>query len=449
MSRKKISQESMEGLGLNKLARNVGSTLGRQLLSGLLQLITVVIIARVYGAAINGSYALALLLPSMLATFLNLGIGPANVYYLGSSQVAPRTALLTASKFVVLLSVIGLVFGGLLVELKSEVFFPGINTLALWLGLLGFPISLMQGFISSIFQGLQKFKAFNLVLFAQPAITLMLVMSLVVLGNNDLYLLVVAYLVAGVITLLLSYWVLKKYISVTKGELEGGYSKKAIGYGYKAHLSNVMAFVNYKADIFLVNFFLNPASTGVYVIAVQLSERLWMFSQSISTVLLPRLSELSSDKDKRELITPLITRFTLFFTVLISIVFALAARPFISIVFGNEYDGVLAPLLILLPGIVLTSGSRILSNDLAARGKPELNFYAAIIVVFCNIIINIILIPSLGLTGAAIATTTAYSINFIIKVFMYRYFSAVPIQDLIWVKANDLERLRAFVFSKG
>ncbi|PHS70846.1 MAG: hypothetical protein COB22_07760 [Cycloclasticus sp.] len=435
----------MDGLGLNKLARNVGSTLGRQFVSGLLQLVTVVVIARVYGAAINGSYAIALLLPSMLATFLNLGIGPANVYYLGSSQVTSRKAFLTASKFVVLLSVIGLILGGFLVELKAEAFFPGIHPLALWLGLLGFPISLMQGFISSIFQGLQKFKEFNLVLLVQPAIMLVLVVSLVLLENNELYLLVVAYLAAGAITLLLSYWVLKTNIGDTRVELEDGYSKKVISYGYKAHLSNIMAFFNYKADIFLVNFFLNPASAGVYVIAVQLSERLWVFSQAISTVLLPKLSELSSDEEKRKQITPLITRFTLFFTVLITVVFALVASPFISIVFGSEYRGVLTPLLILLPGIVLTSGSRILSNDLAARGKPELNLYVAIVVVFCNVVGNLILIPKFGLIGAAIATTVAYCINFILKVFMYRNFSTVPIRNLIWVKVDDLERLWAFL----
>lgn len=434
----------MEGLGLNKLAKNFGSTLGRQLVSGFLQLVTVVIIARVYGAEINGSYALALLLPSMLATFLNIGIGPANVYYLGSSQVTPRKALLTASKFVGLLSVIGLILGGLLVELKSETFFPGINPLALWLGLLGFPISLMQGSISSVFQGLQKFKEFNLVLLARPAIMLALVVSLVILKNSELYLLVIAYLVAGAITLMFSYWVLKKHIGATRVELEGDYSKKAISYGYKAHLSNLMAFLNYKADIFLVNFFLNPASAGVYVIAVQLSEKLWIFSQAISTVLLPRLSELSCDEEKRKQITPLITRFTLFLTVFLGVVFALVANIFISIVFGVEYIGALSPLLILLPGIVLASGSRILANDLAARGRPELNLYTAVIVVVCNVAGNLILIPTLGLTGAAIATTIAYCINFMLKLLLYMQFNRVALQDLIIINVNDLNGLLVF-----
>ncbi len=82
----------MKGLGLKALGGNVAATLARQLGAGLLMLVTLALIARVYGTEGNGAYTVALLLPTMLASLLNLGIGPANVYYLGSSQVAPRTA---------------------------------------------------------------------------------------------------------------------------------------------------------------------------------------------------------------------------------------------------------------------------------------------------------------------------------------------------------------------
>ncbi|WP_269851929.1 oligosaccharide flippase family protein [Methanosarcina horonobensis] len=51
------------------------------------------------------------------------------------------------------------------------------------------------------------------------------------------------------------------------------YTKECLGYGWKAHLSNILAFVNYRADLFLVNFFLTPAATGIYLIAVQIAEK--------------------------------------------------------------------------------------------------------------------------------------------------------------------------------
>jgi O-antigen/teichoic acid export membrane protein len=181
------------------------------------------------------------------------------------------------------------------------------------------------------------------------------------------------------------------------------------------------------------------------VVAVQLSERLWMLSQSISTILLPKLSELSNDEDKRLKITPIIARLTLASTAFLSIVFAVVIYPIIPIVFGVNFIDVYIPLLILLPGIVFTSTSRVLANDLAARGKPELNMYTSIVVVVCNIIGNIVLIPLYGLAGAATATTIAYIINFILKIMMYHYITAAPILSIVIIRNNDLKKLFNFV----
>ena len=95
----------------------------------------------------------------------------------------------------------------------------------------------------------------------------------------------------------------------------------------------------------------------------------------------------------------------------------------IVLFFGSKYINATGALIWLLPGIVLGSLSRILSNDIAAKGKPELNMYVAFFVVSVNIIANIILIPAMGINGAALATTIAYSVNAIAKLYLYARLS--------------------------
>jgi len=97
------------GLGLRGLARNIGATFSRQVAAAVLGLVTTVIIARVYGPEGNGAFAIALLLPSMLATFLNLGVAPANVYHLGSQQTTVRQLLAANLHIFILLGFLGLV----------------------------------------------------------------------------------------------------------------------------------------------------------------------------------------------------------------------------------------------------------------------------------------------------------------------------------------------------
>lgn len=435
----------MQGIGLRKLANNATSTFGRQVGSGLLQLVTIAIIARVYGPEGNGAYNIALLLPSVLATFLNLGIGPANVYFISSGKVSAATVWAFTFKLFLFLSVIGIAVGAFILLQFSEQWFPGVSPELLWLALSIYPLSLLLSFISSIFQGLQQFKAFNIILLAQPAITLIFVVFLATMGGGGITWVLFAHLAGLLITLLAGLYLLRACLLQENNENNENYSACVFNYGYKAHLGNILAFINYKIDIFLVNFFLSPASAGIYVISVQLCERLWLFSQSISTVLLPRLSELSNDEATRQELTPLITRLTLFATFIAGAVLGAVGLPLISLVFGPQYLDAYILLLILLPGIILFSASRILSNDLAAQGKPELNMYTAFVVAICNIIGNILLIPSYGLVGAALATTFSYIIHLLMTIVIYCNITKVSVLKILLIKSDDLSKL--FVFA--
>jgi len=84
-------------------------------------------------------------------------------------------------------------------------------------------------------------------------------------------------------------------------------------------------------------------------------------------------------------------------------------------VFGDEYQASLEPFLWLLPGVIAGAGARVFSNAIAAIGRPEWNFYVSLLVVSINVLCNLLLIPLLGLVGAAIATTIAYGVNLLIK----------------------------------
>jgi O-antigen/teichoic acid export membrane protein len=310
----------------------------------------------------------------------------------------------------------------------------------LWMALLTFPVALLQGYLISILQGLQDFRRYNGALLVQPAATFVLSATFLLLGCGVLAV-VTAFFIGNVMALIVTYLLLRPALSKSKGPgaSASNYGVVSIKYGYKAHLSNILAFINYKADILLVNMLISPAAAGIYVIAVQLTERLWMLSQAVSTVILPRLSELHSEENVRKELTPIAGRWVLLLTSLGGVVLGVAAYPLIKLLFGDAYIGAINPLLALLPGIILASLSRILANDIAARGRPELNMYTAIIVVMVNVIGNVLLIPRLGIIGAAIATTIAYTLNMFLRIFMYSALSGNAWYAPFWKRrASDV-----------
>lgn len=410
--------------GASPLRRNIGMTLGRQILAAFAQFLLVVLIARELGPEGNGYYAMAILIPTMLGNFLNLGVGPATVYHVSRGEFSVHQAIAGNLRLAVRVASIGVVFTLPVLGFWSHKIFPGVPQELLYLGLASFPLALFLAYLNTILQGLEDFKAFNLTVLLPPYINL----AGVVIALYGLQLgvtgAVVAYIAGQLVGLVIVFRLLRQKKASSVSELAapsiGGYARKTLGYGWKAHLSNILTFINYRADIFLVNLFLTPASTGVYVIAVQIAEKLWMLSNAASTVLLPRLSAMHQDPKARLALADKGFWVVTGVTVAASVAVAVALWWLIEPVFGQEYVEALPAFYWLLPGIIAGAGARIYANCVAAAGKPVWNMYCAIAVVIINLVGNVVLVPEYGIVGAAWATSVAYLFDAGVKAWMVR-----------------------------
>jgi O-antigen/teichoic acid export membrane protein len=177
---------------------------------------------------------------------------------------------------------------------------------------------------------------------------------------------------------------------------------------------------------------------GFYVISVGIAEKLWMLSQTVSTVLYPKLASMKDEGEKNRF-TPVISRNVLLITVAGAFAIFLLSKWLILLLFSEEYLPSIRPLQVLLIGVIALSVTRLLSSDIDARGKPIINTYIGFIVVITNMILNILLIPKFGIMGAAWATSISYSLNLIVKLFVYCRLSGNPVADVIMFKKSDIK----------
>lgn len=422
----------------NKFSLNISKVLLRLVFVNLIQLVSMILIARLYQPEGNGIYAIAILLPTTLSTFLNCGIASSNAYFLGSNKNNLSPILNFNLISLLFLSITGMAIGVLIIIFYAHTLFPNIPETLLWTALFSFPLILHQGYIISIFQGLQKFNTLIFISVIQPITFLAIIAILFVNNITELDILVAGYVFSFLLSAIYSSFCIfqeKKPVFKNKGD----YSfKKSFFYGLKSHLSNILAFLNYRLDLFLMNYFLDPIATGLYVIAIQIAERMWIIPNAISTVLLPKISSLNNREKIRSKITPMIIRNTLAIMLLTSAIISVIAYYFIPLLFGKSYEKSYLVLLCLLPGIIAGSASKIIANDIAARGRPELNLYASIIVVAINLLGNIILIPQYGLIGGAFATTIAYLVNLGLRIAIYKSFVPIKLSRLLLVNFSEI-----------
>jgi O-antigen/teichoic acid export membrane protein len=398
----------------------------------------------------RGAYAVALLLPTLLTTFLNFGISSANVYYLASRQIDVRTALIVTFAFSMTCTVLGLGIGWVSTALWGEVLFPGVGQYNLLLALASFPFLFLLQMAGGLLQGVQDFRAFNVTLLAPPAVTLAAIAVLASTGSLDLGTLLISYLLGlavGVFgaahALLLRPELRQRSLS---NNIKRWHLSQLLRYGLKAYASNLVTFFNYRADLFLVNLFLGPSAAGIYVVAMQFGERLWLISQAISTVFLPKISELSGNEAERGRFTSLVSRWTLFLTLLAALGLGLVFKPLVHLLMGGEFSAATWVLWLLLPGIVAWAPARVLANDIAGRGRPEINLLIAFVVMISNLFGNLVLILFWGLPGAAISTSVAYCVMLLMTARSYTVLTGTSWRTTMEIRLVDFKSAKFFLY---
>jgi len=420
-----------------QFAKDTAVTFTARVLSLVLGIATSITIARLLGPEGKGIYTMAALLPSLVVTFGNLGIGPATVYYVARKQHRRQEILGNNLLLGVLIGTIGALAGLIMILFFRQSIFPGVAPGYLFLALLMIPVNIFFSYVNYILLGTQHIKEFNLSSILHAALFLIFI----VLALWGLRAGVMGALAAGVISWFLVdvavfFWARRATCGISF-HVNPSYIKQALAYGIKAHLGNILGFLNYRVDMFFVNGFLDPLAVGFYSIGVGFVEKLWLISHAASTVLFPRVAG-ETDEQRRKEFTPLVARTVLWITALGALVIFFLSRWIVLLLYSKAFLPSVRPLQILLPGIVALSVGRVLANDVAGRGRVMLNNYAGLVTVATNVILNILWIPRYGIAGAAWASMCSYNTGSILQLFLYTRLSGNSWTKILLPQRGDL-----------
>jgi O-antigen/teichoic acid export membrane protein len=194
--------------------------------------------------------------------------------------------------------------------------------------------------------------------------------------------------------------------------------RSTLFFGLKGQIGNILQFFNYRLDLFIVNYFLGPRDVGIYSVSVGLAELLWHFPNAVSFVIFPKAA--NTRPELLNNFTQRVLRITLGFTAAGAIGLLFLGKPIISIIYSSAFLAAYAPMLALLPGVVLLGGAKVLSNEIAGRGNPQYNSINAGLALVITVVLDLLLIPQYGVLGAALASSIAYTMIFFTALGFHR-----------------------------
>lgn len=218
-------------------------------------------------------------------------------------------------------------------------------------------------------------------------------------------------------------------------------------YNFKQHLKPICIFfamacattIYTNLDNVMLGFMATDMDVGYYNAAVKIKGILVAVVTSLGTVLLPRASYYVENGIMDEFTR--ITNKALAFVGLVStplmIYFILFAKETVFFLSGKEYAGAIIPMQVIMPTILLIGITNVLGIQvLIPLGKEKIVLYSEVIGAIVDVIINMMLIPKLASTGAAIGTVIAELAVLIVQYSVLRNEVGGTLKKPYYIKIN-------------
>jgi O-antigen/teichoic acid export membrane protein len=187
-------------------------------------------------------------------------------------------------------------------------------------------------------------------------------------------------------------------------------------------LANGVAWLNLRATLFVVERVHGLEAAGVYSVAVQLAELLWVLSAGVSAAAYHRLH---GDGAARLALSA--ARWGIALALVAAPLLALAAWWALPVLLGPAYAAARGPLLWLLPGVVVYAGASALSAWFThGLGRPGWAARIAALSLAVTMGLSFALVPALGATGAAIATSAGYALAMGVALWSFLRAAGLP-----------------------
>jgi O-antigen/teichoic acid export membrane protein len=206
-------------------------------------------------------------------------------------------------------------------------------------------------------------------------------------------------------------------------------------------------FVMINVHAFIIGPLAGDATRGLAMVAIfSVCFRLFQLLQRVSNVsgMILLSHVVQEEKPKGFRMTMLVSRNIVFFSVVFCFLGLLTGRYIIRLISTSSYLTAYVPLILLLPGIVAVNAGSIINNMYWGHGYPYKIIVAPFVVTALGIVLDAVLIPSIGVSGASLSFTVMGLLWYGYIVLVFRNDSGFRLDEIVMPRYSDF----AFVFSR-
>lgn len=192
--------------------------------------------------------------------------------------------------------------------------------------------------------------------------------------------------------------------------------RTSMSYGLRDYAGVLADYATLRLDQLVLGATATNAAVGLYVVAVRLSEMTTFIAGAAADALMPEVARSGKD-DQPEALLAKTLRLTLYANLIILVPLWIAAPMMLRILFGASFVGATSAFRWLLIAAIAWSAGSIVIRGLQGFGYPGMTTIARFFSAGVTVVALIVLLPRMGITGAAIASLIGYSVLFAVSLF--------------------------------
>jgi O-antigen/teichoic acid export membrane protein len=374
--------------------------------------------ANLLGDSNYGLYTIALAAPNLISTFRDWGVTAAMVKYTAQYNAEDKAANIRSifSGGILFETVLGLVLAAVAFLLSD--FLAGLYSLPNIAPLIEIAsFTVLTGALFSTaqaaFTGMEKMELNSIALIVQAIIKTTVVPALVIFGLGPLGAVIgfaLASLIAGLVALLLMWWLYKNLPKPTNNTLEIRATVKTMfNYGLPLSIATIIATFQTQFYSFILPIFVAPDLIGNYGVATAFVVLITFFAIPVSTMLFPAFSKLDPQKDHEALknVFQYSIKYASLLVVPAAAVVMALAKPGVSILFPDFSAAPQFLALLAIHYLYVVFGNLSVGNLINGQGQTKFHLRLSLITFGIGLPLSIVLISRFGILGLIVTTLTA------------------------------------------
>ncbi|MEA2493536.1 MAG: hypothetical protein QOJ29_1447 [Thermoleophilaceae bacterium] len=387
------------------LAATASVTMGVQIATYAFVFAVSILVARGLGPVGRGQYYLPVTTATSAVVLVHLGLEAASAYFVAERRY---TLAQIAAACTFLAPIAGLVGAGALIALYAltqDSLLKGVSWEAFLIPALLLPLQVHMLWALNIFALGGRVIRAQFAQLAGALLQFLLLLPVLLAGH-----LTVVYGLGTYVAFIAVPWLLlviwSRSFAPLRPAVDWTLVRRLVGFGLKIQLGQVFFYLLFRSDVLLVNLLLGPREVGIYSLTVILGEAVVLLTVPLVLAALP-LQAAMTIEDAGALSFKA-ARFNGILALALCALLAATMWIGIPVLYGDDFAGAYLALVALVPGIVALAVARPLGNWLVRQGRPWVLSALGATAFAANALLNVLLLPALGIVGASLASSAAY-----------------------------------------